>query len=95
MTGQLAPPRHLRESSSRQPTLEKPALLCPLVQAVLGNESMGVQRTTLGTHRVRGQDGATLDAYLGDAAHLPKLAAALGCPVSELPRRVLRDVYGG
>ena len=63
MTGQLAPPRHLREASSRQPTLEKPALLCPLVQAVLGNESMGVQRTTLGTHRVRGQDGATLDAY--------------------------------
>lgn len=64
MTGQLAPPRYLQEASSRQPTLEKPALLCPLVHAVLGNEALGAKRTTLGTHRVRGQDGATLDAYL-------------------------------
>ena len=64
MTGQLAPPRYLQEASSRQPTLEKPALLCPLVHAVLGNEALGTQRTTLGTYRVRGQDSATLDAYL-------------------------------
>ena len=80
MTGQLAPPRHLREASSRQPTLEKPALLCPLVQAVLGNESMGVQRTTLGTHRVRGQNGATLDAYLRSLEQqATKLRTEPGC----------------
>jgi len=49
------------------------------VQAVLGNESMGVQRTTLGTHRVRGQDGATLDAYLRSLEQQAKLRTEQGC----------------
>jgi hypothetical protein len=64
--------------------LEKPALLCPLVHAVLGNEALGTQRTTLGTHRMRGQDGATLDAYLRSLEQqATKLRTESGCRCSQ------------
>ena len=72
LTGELGPTHRTghvlglrqQETSSRQPSLVKQDLLCPLVHAVLGNEALGSQHTMLSTHRVRGRDGATLDIYL-------------------------------